>query len=182
MSDVIVGGCEVVYKSLDFLGFPDHRVGDDGSVWSKAKNWRGGIWRPLKTSFWGGYLIATFNRKGQQGKTLRVHNLVLFAFVGPRQEGMEGCHNDGDRTNNHLKNLRWDTHSKNNHDKIKHGTNLPGEKNPKAKLTEDQVKEIRKLYATKLSEYSQSKLGKRFGVGQDQISSIVRRESWRHVQ
>lgn len=24
----------VTYKSLDFLGFPDHRVGDDGSVWS----------------------------------------------------------------------------------------------------------------------------------------------------
>ncbi len=27
----------VAYRSLDFLGFPDYRVGDDGSVWSCRK-------------------------------------------------------------------------------------------------------------------------------------------------
>lgn len=51
-----------------------------------------------------------------------VHRLVLEAFVGPCPDGMEGCHNDGDPTNNRLENLRWDTRSGNIHDAIKHGT------------------------------------------------------------
>jgi len=42
-----------------------------------------------------------------------VHRLVLEAFVGPCPDGMECCHNDGDRTNNRLENLRWDTHKNN---------------------------------------------------------------------
>ncbi len=29
---------EVVYVSLEFLGFPEYRVGDDGSVWSRKNN------------------------------------------------------------------------------------------------------------------------------------------------
>lgn len=52
-----------------------------------------------------------------------VHVLVLLAFVGPRPEGMLGCHNDGNPANNHLSNLRWDTPSSNSRDTVKHGTN-----------------------------------------------------------
>lgn len=50
-----------------------------------------------------------------------IHRLVLEAFIGPCPEGMEGCHNDGDASNNHLENLRWDTHSANMYDRVKHG-------------------------------------------------------------
>lgn len=51
-----------------------------------------------------------------------VHRLVLEAFVGPCPEGMECCHNDGDYRNNHLTNIRWDTHVNNMRDSIQHGT------------------------------------------------------------
>lgn len=51
-----------------------------------------------------------------------VHVLVLTTFVGPRPEGMEGCHNDGNAANNRLENLRWDTASANQRDRVKHGT------------------------------------------------------------
>lgn len=50
-----------------------------------------------------------------------VHRLVLEAFVGPQPDGYQGCHNDGDPTNNHVSNLRWDTGSANNYDTVKHG-------------------------------------------------------------
>lgn len=56
--------------------------------------------------------------------TARVHRLVLNAFVGARPDGMEGCHNDGDPTNNHLSNLRWDTQSENQRDSVRHGTHV----------------------------------------------------------
>ena len=42
-----------------------------------------------------------------------VHRLVLVTFVGPRPEGMECLHLDGDPGNNNLPNLRWGTHKEN---------------------------------------------------------------------
>jgi hypothetical protein len=50
-----------------------------------------------------------------------VHHLVLSAFVGTRPAGLDGCHNDGDPTNNRVSNLRWDTKKSNSQDVIKHG-------------------------------------------------------------
>lgn len=50
-----------------------------------------------------------------------VHRLVLEAFVGPAPEGMECCHNNGDKADNRLVNLRWGTRSENMYDKIRHG-------------------------------------------------------------
>lgn len=53
-----------------------------------------------------------------------VHRLVLETFVGPRPEGMEACHNNGDPTDNRLGNLRWDTRSENVKDAVRHGVVL----------------------------------------------------------
>ncbi len=59
---------------------------------------------------------------GDSGQRLvRVHTLVLEAFVGPRPAGLVGCHNDGNGSNNALSNLRWDTHGENNFDLVRHG-------------------------------------------------------------
>lgn len=51
----------------------------------------------------------------------RVCTLVMTAFVGPRPEGMECCHNNGNPADNRLGNLRWDTHSANAMDMVRHG-------------------------------------------------------------
>jgi len=61
---------------------------------------------------------------GNRRLTFGVHRLVLLAFVGPSPDGMEACHNDGDRSNNVLSNLRWDSRSENNKDRIRHGTDF----------------------------------------------------------
>jgi len=68
-----------------------------------------------------------------------VHHLVLEAFVGPRPPGLHGCHNDGDKRNNGLGNLRWDTPAANNNDKITHGTIARGEQNGSARLSDEQA-------------------------------------------
>lgn len=54
------------------------------------------------------------------------------------------------------------------------GCSLPGEKNPKARLTLDQVKYIRATYQWGMGP----KLAKMFGVGVIQINRIVRGEAW----
>ena len=50
-----------------------------------------------------------------------VHILIAEAFLGPRPEGLEVCHNDGNRNNNRPDNLRYDTRSSNNLDAYDHG-------------------------------------------------------------
>ncbi len=54
----------------------------------------------------------------------KVHTLVLTAFVGPRPGGMGCCHYDGDKTNNRLENLRWDTPKSNARDTARHGRHV----------------------------------------------------------
>lgn len=54
--------------------------------------------------------------------TMRVHRLVLIAFAGAPEGPVEGCHNDGDPSNNRIQNLRWDTHRENLLDAMPDGT------------------------------------------------------------
>lgn len=59
--------------------------------------------------------------QGREVVTRKVHALVLLAFVGPCPDGLECCHGDDDKTNNHLSNLKWDTHSANMYDVVRNG-------------------------------------------------------------
>lgn len=67
---------------------------------------------------------------GPQGaqKSFKVHHLVLEAFIGPRPDGYDGCHNDGNPGNNHLPNLRWDTKGSNAQDRLYHGRDYQSQK------------------------------------------------------
>lgn len=86
----------------------------------------------IRYPFRGRLLKATLNPREQRrqvklhrdgaGTTRTVGPLVLLAFVGPRPDGQECCHNDGDSRNDRLTNLRWDTHSANVYDSVRHGT------------------------------------------------------------
>lgn len=62
----------------------------------------------------GGYFHVQLAATRQKPNRYRaVHRLVLEAFSGPCPEGLEACHNDGNKLNNRLDNLRWDTHRSN---------------------------------------------------------------------
>lgn len=47
------------------------------------------------------------------GRQLRVHRLVLEAFVGPPKPGQVGHHKDHVKTNNRASNLEWSSQSRN---------------------------------------------------------------------
>ena len=68
-----------------------------------------------------GRLSVNLSRNGRARKR-RVHTLVAEAFVGPRPEGLEVCHGDGDPSNNRVSNLRYGTASENWADRKLHGT------------------------------------------------------------
>jgi len=61
-----------------------------------------------------------------------------------------------------------------------HRDRMPrGATNGNAKLSDDAVREIRRLYAE--GGISQTALGRDFGIAQTGVSSIVRHETWTHV-
>jgi hypothetical protein len=103
---------------LPVLGFEDrYEVDANGNVWSIRSG------RLLAPWILGGYLRVRLYGGPERIETRRVHVIVLEAFVGPRPEGMQCCHGDGDRTNNILSNLRWGTAQENAFDAVAHGSN-----------------------------------------------------------
>jgi hypothetical protein len=114
-----------------------------------------------------------------KGKSHRICRLVLEAFAGPCPEGMECRHLNGNKCNNSLDNLCWGTPKENQADRIAHGTSNRGERNPQAKLTEANVKDIRQHHKGGL--YSQKELAQMFNIDPSTVSYIITRKNWNHV-
>jgi len=122
-----------------------------------------------------GYSYIYLCRDGKpKGKF--IHRLILEAFTGPCPDGMECCHNNGDPLDNRLKNLRWDTRSNNEKDKVLHGTDNRGENNWNARLCELDIWLIRNCDGT------QRQLAEFFGVSQVLVGLIKLRRRWAHVE
>ena len=129
-----------------------------------------------------GYPTVNLTKEGKM-YVLKIHRLVLETFIGARPPRMECCHDDGNKRNNFVANLKWGTSVANTQDSIRHGT-LRGtfEKGanhprPTAKLSEDQVLQIRSLYPGK----SMKEIGMTFGVTSRTIGQIIQRKRWKHI-
>jgi hypothetical protein len=138
---------------------------------------------------------SLYNKHGIYKHKL-AHRLVLEAFVGPCPTGMECCHNDGNRKNCVLSNLRWDTPKNNGLDRIIHGTSkvcsgenhwsktrpedtLKGENNAAAKLTDIQVYNIIDILTKELA--TKSELARYYRIDQTIPGRIIARKKWQHI-
>lgn len=121
-----------------------------------------------------GYYVMNLTRPGVRLQVF-LHKIILEAFVGKRPENMQACHNDGNRLNCRLDNLRWDTMSSNHNDKRLHGTLQIGEKNGRAKLTNEIVEFIRS------EKLSTKQVMEKFGISKSHSKRIINKESWRHI-
>ena len=73
----------------------------------------------------GGYTAVSLSRDNHT-HTSAVHKLVALAFLGPRPDGMEVRHLNGDATDPRLVNLAYGTPSENQRDRLRHGTHHYG--------------------------------------------------------
>lgn len=102
---------------VDYEGL--YEVSDAGRVRSIARpGTRGGILRGEVHP--DGYPSVKLSKGGRK-KHLTVHVLVATAFRGPRPDGQECRHLNGDPSDNRLENLAWGTSAENSQDMIGHG-------------------------------------------------------------
>lgn len=121
---------------------------------------------------------------GAKGIKTGIHRLVALSFLGPPPSPLhEVAHNDGDRNNNALTNLRWATHAENVADSFRHGTaRVPvfrGQHHPRATLSDSEVREIRNRHTGRRGE--QIRLAQEFRVSRYVIHHILRGETWQHL-
>lgn len=101
---------------------PQYEVSDHGRVRSwRTHHGQSGprVLKNVRSS--ANYRVVNIVTDGR-ARTQYVHQLVMLAFVGPRPDGQETRHLDGDPTNNVLTNLAYGTQSENMYDRVRHGT------------------------------------------------------------
>lgn len=125
--------------------------------------------RLLKLSLLGkGYrFFVVWNPAKKSTLPMLVSRAVLFAFKGPPpSDAYQACHCNGDKDDNRLINLRWDTQIGNELDKLEHGTLRFGDLHHMAKLTNAQVAKIKqddRLHRVIAIDY---------GISRSHVSSI----------
>lgn len=127
-------------KSLDFLGYPNYSVTDDGRVFSL--NYRHtGKKKEMKPVICNGY-YSIFLCKDGESKIHQIHRLVALTFIQNPDNLPAVNHKDEVKTNNMVGNLEWCSIKYNN----TYGTRL--EKTSKKQLNRKdlskQVKQFKK--------------------------------------
>lgn len=114
------------------------------------------------------------------GKIYKAHRWLYALVCGEIPEGMVIRHKCDNPSCVNPAHLTIGTHADNVADKYERGRapNRQGEKHPLARLTEDKVKEIRRM--SELG-WPNSRIAAEFGVSTQHVGKVVRRENWRHV-
>lgn len=112
------------------------------------------------------------------GKDVPAHRVSLIWSDGePSSPELEAAHSCRNRHCVAPRHLRWATRTENMFDKLRDGTVSLKEKNGRAKLNLDKVREIRNMYHQGNGN-TQERLGKQFGVDRSTISQIVNNKIW----
>ena len=164
-------GISIKKRLLDLARIPE----DPNGCWE----WLGG----KRGNGYGAISIMTNGKK----RSYPAHRITYQIFCGPIPSGMLVCHNCPGKDNRaciNPKHLWLGTYSQNIRDAIKKGTfnytsRTRGSRHQDAKLTEQQVIEIRAKHA--IGQFNRHQLAKEYGVKPCSISNIIARRKWRHI-
>ncbi len=164
----------------------------DEAFWAKVDRSAGPLscW-PWTGARWLGYSYGHLERNGHK---IKAHRYAWEQTFGPIPAGLLACHRCDNPPCCNPAHLFLGTDADNVADKMAKGRGPTGERHrsrtrpdtiqrgvevASAKLTEDQVRDIRLRYS--LGGIRQKDLGAEFGLTQTGISHIVLRKSWGHV-
>ena len=155
-------------------GYPGYAAAASGDVWTLSD--RHGAERKLSRHlmhgrYWRVPVIVDGKRKMPC-----IHRLIALAFLGiPANPKHQVRHLNCDCLDNRRENLAYGLAKDNARDGILNGRQARGERNGSAKLTQEQVKNLRAEYSAGTVQIA---LAARYGISQSQVSDIVRDKSW----
>lgn len=118
--------------------------------------------------------------KNGRVKKFKVHRLVALAFI-PNPEGNPQInHAYGNKMDNCVDNLEWNTNSENNRHAFRTGLR-EYRRNSHRALTDEQVHWCRKVHIPFDKEFSLTALAKEFGVSQVNMNAILHRKTYKDV-
>lgn len=151
---------ETIYVVARFWSKVD--VGTERACWP----WRAGLNMHGYGNFW------------IEGRTETAHVFAFQLAGGVVPDGMQVLHSCDNRDCCNPRHLRVGTLQDNKNDEVGRDRHVYGERHHSAKLTEDDIRAIRALYASGLTYGA---IGQRYGVTGENVGQIIRRRSWRHV-
>ena len=113
--------------------------------------------------------------KGGEGKTNKIHRLVMLAFVG--ESDLEVNHINGIKTDNRLENLEYCTPSENIQHALDIGLMAIGENHPNSKLTRACVERIKYGH----QGMTQQAISEIYGIARSLVSVIRSGKKWKHI-
>ena len=175
------------------VGFNWEPVPDlDGEVWRESSLAKGRLisnYGRLKSSVSGnamyvGKLIKGVidrcgyirHRNGKGG--VFAHVLMAHEFIGPKPEGYECNHKDGNKLNNHVSNIEYLTRKDHRKHSVVNDLVPYGERHGMVKLSERDVLDILDLRKQGITHAA---IGKRFNVDESNISCITRGVTWKRT-
>ena len=177
-------------KTKNVVGFEGlYEVQEDGKIFSVEREVLSGKNYVNKRKYFRkekpsridryGYLRVTLCKNGKL-QTISVHRIVALAFLEGEQKKTVN-HKDGNKLNNHYSNLEWASTAENLQHAFRTGLksapkNKVGSENKFAKLTDEQVWEIRK------SNLSNRKLAPIYGVHHSVIGDVKNRKRYFNVE
>jgi hypothetical protein len=170
--NVFKGNEEEQWKPV--AGFTGYEVSDQGRV----RSFKSGKAKILKQIKCKGYSYVNLYKKGKK-HFKSVHRLVAEAFLGIPEVKLEVNHKNGLKTDNRLSNLEWVTPLENMIHAVETGLiDQKGEKNTQAKLSNEEVLQIRDMLDAGLP---QKEIAEIFNIRQSTVSRIKTGRRWTHL-
>lgn len=144
--------------------------------WNKARiAGRDDCWEWLRSKDSGGYGMV-----GVSGKNVKAHRVSWMLTHGEIPEGKCILHKCDNRLCINPRHLFVGTQQENIRDMVskKRQHHPVGERNPKAKLTECDVRKIIQMKSTGMTNI---RIALHFGVSESMIEFVIKRKCWKHV-
>ncbi len=133
-----------------------------------------------------GYRAIWVTRKDGKRTARYVHKMVAETFLKNPKNKKYVVHLDHDKLNNSVENLQWADHEEwkeHNKDLFRRMKGRSRLDNlPNSKLTEKQVRSLKKKLANPNKKIKVATLAKQYNISEGQIYRIMRGDNWSHVK